>query len=83
MAKNKKTSSPKEYSLTAEDRLRAVQFIEDMRTLNYQTSEKSQLISIKIPENLLRSFRFQCEKKGLKYQTQIKQLMWEWLQTTK
>lgn len=40
---------------------------------------KSILISIKIPEDLLAEFKATCIKKGLKYQTQIKALMINWL----
>ena len=41
--------------------------------------EKSQLISIKIPRHLLKAFRDQCDQSGVKYQTQIKKLMLQWL----
>jgi hypothetical protein len=37
------------------------------------------LISLKVPESLLAVFRHHCELQGVKYQTQIKQLMREWL----
>ena len=40
---------------------------------------KSKLISMKVPESLLAAFRQKCELDGLKYQTQIKQLMRDWL----
>lgn len=45
--------------------------------------EKSQLISIKIPRNLLKTFRDQCDQSGVKYQTQIKKLMLQWLLMSK
>lgn len=54
------------------------QFLEDFRLMNQQEG-KSKLISIKIPENLLRSFRIKCELSGSRYQTQIKELMREWI----
>ncbi len=41
--------------------------------------DKSILISLKVPENLLHDFRNRCERSGLKYQSQIKILMAEWL----
>jgi len=59
--------------------LKNIQFLEDMRLLNSKVSAKSKLISIKIPENLLRAFQFECEQRNIRYQTQIKKLMWEWL----
>ncbi|MDH5693798.1 MAG: hypothetical protein OEZ47_11905 [Gammaproteobacteria bacterium] len=54
-------------------------FLEGFRQLHGQGDDKSRLISIKIPESLLSSFRFKCELNGLKYQTQIKRLMKDWL----
>ena len=41
--------------------------------------EPSKLISIKMPPPLLRAFKQKCEIEGLKYQTQIKELMRKWL----
>jgi len=40
---------------------------------------KSKLISIKIPEDLLKAFRTKCEVENKKYQTQIKTLMKSYL----
>jgi len=40
---------------------------------------KSKLISIKIPEDLLKAFRAKCEIENVKYQTHIKSLMKSWL----
>jgi uncharacterized protein (DUF4415 family) len=37
------------------------------------------LISIKMPQELLRAFRGRCEVEGCKYQTKIKELMIAWL----
>lgn len=62
-----------------ERNLKNLQFLEDMRVLSSRVSSRSQLISIKIPENLLRAFKFACENQNIKYQTQIKKLMAEWL----
>ena len=57
-----------------------VQFLEDFRTLqSAQPTVKTRLISIKVPEDLLRAFRACCELKDVKYQTQIKKLMSAWL----
>jgi predicted DNA binding CopG/RHH family protein len=59
-----------------------VQFLEDFRTIHSQTrsdpSSPSRLISLKVPENLLRAFKIKAEKKGWKYQTLIKHLMKDW-----
>lgn len=67
----------------AQENLKNIQFLEDMRTLSSMVSTSSKLISIKVPENLLRAFKFACESRELKYQTQIKKLMVEWLDKAK
>ena len=41
--------------------------------------DESILISLKIPKNLLKKFRALSDQKNIKYQTQIKVLMQEWL----
>jgi len=55
-----------------------VRFLEDFRLL-FEHPGKSKLISIKIPEHLLAAFRRKCKLQNLRYQTQIKELMKEWL----
>lgn len=60
-----------------------VRFLEDFRQINGHNPQPSKLISLKVPVPLLNTFRFQCEQQGLKYQTQIKTLMKNWLQTEK
>jgi len=44
-----------------------------------QATDKTRLISIKIPESLLASFKAKSELHQLKYQTQIKKLMTDWV----
>jgi len=57
-----------------------VQFLDDFRLLHDNPNQqKSKLISLKVQQNLLNTFRFKCEQKGLKYQTQIKVLMMDWV----
>lgn len=57
-----------------------VRFLEDFRTLHGgKTRAKSRLISIKMPEDLLSTFRAKADLTGVAYQTQIKRLMIEWL----
>lgn len=41
--------------------------------------QKSKLISIKVPEKLLESFKVQAKLNDIPYQTQIKRLMKNWL----
>lgn len=55
-----------------------VEFLESFRLI-HQPASRSKLISMKVPEPLLTSFRRKCEIEGIKYQTQIKKLMEEWL----
>lgn len=63
-----KTATPKQI----------LTFLENYRLM--QTGEdKTKLISMKISESLLTAFRQKCELNGVKYQTQIKTLMSQWL----
>ena len=55
-----------------------LEFLESFRLMN-DTSTKSKLISMKVPQSLLDSFRQKCELEGVRYQTQIKKLMEQWL----
>lgn len=61
---------------TADDILR---FLDNFRKLQQPTTKKSKLISMKVPDALLESFRAKCGIDNVKYQTQIKKLMQEWL----
>lgn len=60
-----------------------LQFLEDFRILNGQvskeSSETSVLISLKISPALLRAFKVKAGIQGLRYQTQIKTLMQDWI----
>ena len=64
----------------------ATNFLEQFRKIHAarqpQTDDhkpKSRLISLKVPENLLQAFKTKARLDGLRYQTQIKQLMRDWL----
>jgi len=60
--------------------IQVLQFLEDFRELQGSSRPvKSKLISIKIPEDLLESFKAKAQNKGRPYQTIIKELMREWL----
>jgi len=55
-------------------------FLDDFRRISSaDTMGKSKLISLKVPEDLLQTFRNRCELEGKRYQTQIKNLMTDWL----
>ena len=56
-----------------------LQFLEDFRVLHGKKESKSILISLKVPEVILKAFRGKAEIQGLRYQTQIKVLMEKWI----
>lgn len=56
------------------------QFLEDFRQIHSKKlSEKSKLISLKVPPSLLNAFKIQCQLEDVKYQTKIKKLMMDYL----
>lgn len=63
-------------SLKPEEILR---FLEEFRTVFAQRETPSKLISIKIPESLLKAFKAKAQLSGVRYQTQIKNLMRDWV----
>ena len=56
-----------------------VRFLDDFRRLHGHRRSPSRLISLKVPEDLLAAFRAKARLRGVPYQTQIKELMTEWL----
>lgn len=54
-------------------------FLEDFRRLHGARKSGSRLISIKVPEDLLEAFKAKARLEGTPYQTQIKELMRNWL----
>jgi len=65
-------------ALSATEKMR---FLDEYRQLHgsRQADIKSKLISLKVPEDLLEQFKQRCAANNVKYQTQIKQLMREYL----
>ncbi len=56
-------------------------FLDDFRQLHGNAGRsRSKLISIKIPKNLLSTFKVRASLVGIPYQTQIKVLMKEWVE---
>jgi len=49
----------------------AIEFLETMRTLQENKDEKTSLISIRIPQNLLRALKQKSEIENKKYQSII------------
>lgn len=57
-----------------------IRFLDDFRQLHgTEQRSHSKLISLKVPENLLNAFKAKAQLEGQRYQTQIKQLMAEWV----
>ena len=56
-----------------------LEFLESFRRLHAAPPPASRLISLKVPADLLDAFRRRCDLAGMRYQTQIKRLMREWL----
>ncbi len=57
-----------------------VDFLEDFRRLHGERPAPSKLISLKVPVDLLRTFKARATLAGTPYQTQIKRLMKAWVQ---
>lgn len=56
-----------------------VRFLEDFKRIQGASSARSRLISLKVPEPLLAAFKTRARLSGVRYQTQIKALMRDWL----
>lgn len=67
--------------LSATDRIRFVEEFMKMSSavLDAKKTRKSRLISLKVSEDLLQSFKTICLQENIRYQTQIKKLMRDWL----
>jgi predicted DNA binding CopG/RHH family protein len=61
-----------------------LQFLEDFRLLlaAAQQPQQSTLISLRVPDPLLRLFKLKAAAAGTPYQTQIKRLMAQWCNVT-
>ncbi len=56
-----------------------VRFLDDFRRLHGKRPARSKLISLKVPEDLLNTFKAKAKMINMPYQTQIKALMREWV----
>ena len=57
-----------------------IRFLEDFRKLHYgQKSTPSKLISMRVPQDLLNTFKKKSEIENIGYQGKIKELMREWV----
>jgi uncharacterized protein (DUF4415 family) len=57
----------------------AADFLEDYVNLIHGQDEPTKLISLRVPANILRSFKTLASQDGRKYQSHIVQLMREWV----
>ena len=56
-----------------------VRFLDDFRRIHGNRPGKSRLISMKVPNDLLAAFKAKAKLTDVRYQTQIKNLMRDWL----
>lgn len=57
-----------------------VRYLDDFKRIHGQVESRSRLISLKVPEPLLAAFKTRARLRGVRYQTQIKILMRQWLE---
>lgn len=55
-----------------------IEYLDNFRLMQ-QSTDKTRLISIKVQESLLASFKTKARLHQIKYQTQIKKLMADWV----
>lgn len=55
-----------------------LEYLEQFRLMQ-QSTDKTRLISLKVPESLLATFKTKSKLHQIKYQTQIKKLMADWV----
>ncbi len=70
MAKRNKTKKAIHKNKGAES---AIQFLEDLRVISSGVDEPTQMVSIRIPANILRAVKLQAKFEGKKYQSLIVQ----------
>lgn len=56
-----------------------LQFLSDFQKLHSSQKSATKLISMKVPEDLLRAFKLKSELENVPYQTKIKKLMQQWV----
>jgi len=56
-----------------------IRFLDDFGRLHGKRPARSKLISMKVPEDLLNTFKAKAKMINMPYQTQIKTLMKEWV----
>jgi len=56
-----------------------LEFLDEFQQVVQGQEGKRKLISLRVPENLLEQFRFKSKKNRIPYQSQIVELMRNWL----
>lgn len=56
-----------------------LEFLDDFQSVVHGRDKKTKLISIRVPENILESFKVLTKEKNQKYQSIIIQLMRDWI----
>lgn len=77
MKKAKQIHKTSGDALTPEQTL---QFLEDFRAMVTGQDQTTKMISLRVPENVLNSFKVKAKGKNFKYQSVIIQLMRKWAQ---
>ncbi len=62
------------------DATQIAKFLEDFQLMIAGIDDKTKMISLRVPENILSAFKFKAEKRNLKYQSLIIDLMRKWIQ---
>ncbi len=57
----------------------SIRFLEDFSKTVFQRDLKTKLISLRVPENILNTFKTKSKLSNQKYQSVIVQLMREWV----
>ena len=58
-----------------------LRYLEGFRLLQRESRpKKSRLISVRVPEDMLDTFRAKAARAGVPYQTQLKRLMTRWIE---
>jgi predicted DNA binding CopG/RHH family protein len=57
-----------------------VEFLEDFRAMAHGRDDKTEMISLRVPKNILAVFKAKAKGEGRKYQTVIVEQMRKWAQ---
>ncbi len=62
------------------DATQIAKFLEDFQHMIAGIDDKTKMISLRVPENILSAFKFKAERQKLKYQSVVIDLMRKWIQ---